>query len=424
MVRAPSLVVLLVVLAACSPDLPADLGESPLDRVELVDAPALAHLAAGIDDADGLTVEDLFRARPRYVRPPDPSPLLAEVQLAHERLPALSAAEPLRVLSYNTGLLDRWYAFATVQVPQVDARRERSPEILLGDGWDVLLLQEVWDQRDVDAFEREAAERGYLSWAGSSRLHEAHGLLMLVREDLVDPDGPDERAEQVFELQRDIEEFPGPGVQRGFLSWRFRHAPTGLVLDLFDTHTTAFPDYDTIRDSQVRELGLVARSAPEDEVVIVAGDINGAPYYPLDAFGVTGGETVEGWWRNAQSYAMLLHYGGLVDTHVAAGQARDVELMDMLPRYGASFAREPYGNRALCEALRGGFTATDCNSLYFEQYAATEYPGRIDYVLLRDAQGRVRVQDSAIQYDDPIAGEAFELSDHYGVGTTLLLSTE
>ncbi len=412
----------LVLLAACSPEFPASLGEDPLDRVNVADAPALAHLAAGLEDAEELTVEDLFRDSPRYARPPDPSPLFAEVQVAHEVLGPLPDAMPLRVLSYNTGLLDRWYSFIALQVPHADARRERAPEILLGDGWDVLLLQEVWDLRDVEAFEQEAAERGYLSWAGATDSHEAHGLLMLVREELVDPDGPDERGERLFELQRDIEQFPGPGVQRGFLSWRFRHAPTGVVLDLFDTHTTAFPDYNTIRDAQVRELGLAAREAGDDGVVIVAGDVNAAPYYELDAFGVYSGETVSDWWRNAQAYAMLLHYGGLVDTHVTVGQARDVELMGMLPEYGPDFERTPYGDESLCDDLRGGFTATDCNSLYFEQYAATEYPGRIDYVLLRDAQGQVRVQDSAIEYDEPLGGEDFELSDHYGVGTTLLLS--
>src|SRR5690606_36586010 len=175
------------------------------------------------------------------------------------------------VLSFNTGLLDRWYPFVVVQVPPVDARRERSPAELLGDGWDVLLLREVWDERDVEAFEQEAARRGYLSYAGSSERHEEHGLLVLVREALVDPDGPDDRSEQTFELQRDIERFPGPGVARGLLSWRFRHAPTGVVIHLFDTHTTAFPELAHVRDAQVRQLGLATRDVPDDELVVVAG---------------------------------------------------------------------------------------------------------------------------------------------------------
>src|SRR5690606_358362 len=152
-----------------------DLGEHPLDAVPLADSPALAHLAAAMDDPDGVTVEELYRQRPGYARAPDPSALLDGTRVEHEALLPLAAPEPLRVLSFNTGLLDRWYPFVVVQVPHVDARRERSPAELLGDGWDVLLLQEVWDERDVEAFEQEAARRGYLSYAGSSERHEEHG---------------------------------------------------------------------------------------------------------------------------------------------------------------------------------------------------------------------------------------------------------
>ncbi len=301
------------VLCACSPSmLPADLGEDPLDRARLVGSPALEHLAAALPDANALTVEDLFRERPAYVRAPDPSPLLERMEAEHAALLPLAVAEPLRVLSYNTGLLDRWYPFAVVQVPHVDARRARSPAELLGDGWDVLLLQEVWDERDVRAFEQEAARRGYLVYAGSSMAaHERHGLLMLVREALVDPDGPDERGEETFELQRDVEGFPGPGIERGLLTWRFRHASTGLVIDLFDTHTTAFPELSWVRDAQVRQLGLLAREVPDDEVVLLTGDLNAGAYYPLDRFGEVDCEPVVGWWRNAQAYAFLMHYGGL-----------------------------------------------------------------------------------------------------------------
>ncbi|MCA9706690.1 MAG: endonuclease/exonuclease/phosphatase family protein, partial [Myxococcales bacterium] len=336
--------------------------------------------------------------------------------------PPLDAFVPLCVLSMNVGLLDRWYPFAVVRVPQVDTRRERAPLELLADGWDVLLLQEVWERRDVDLFVEQARARGYLHYAGSDEEHEAHGLLILVREALVDPAGPDERRETTYELQREIEEFPGPGFRRGFLSWRFRHAPTGVVIDLFDDHTTAFPELSAIRDAQARELGLAIREVPDDELVIAAGDFNAAPYYPHDEFGEVDGQRQRGWWRNTQSYALVLHYGELVDTFAAAGQARDVELLDDLPPFGPEYAREPIGDRSRCEALVRALTATDCNSLYFEQYAATEYPARLDFVFYRDASGLARVLDSAIEYTEPLGSESFELSDHYGVGTTLLVS--
>lgn len=408
---------------ACSADtLPSDLGDDPLDRMPLAGSPALEHLAAAMEDPpEDLTVEALYRDRPAYVRAPDPSALLESMRAEHEALPPLSLPVHLRLLTFNTGLLDRWYPFATVQVPEVDERRVLAPVELLGDDWDVLLLQEVWDLRDVEAFEQEAARQGYLSYAGSRQAHEEHGLVMLVREDLVDPDGPDDRREVTYELQRDIERFPGPGVERGFLAWRFRHAPTGVVLHVLDTHATAFPELSWVRDGQARQLGLAAREASVDEVLIVAGDVNAGPYYPHDAFGEVDGEPVVDWWRNAQAYALLLHYGGLRDVHALVGNADDVALLDRLPAYGPAYHREPWGDAALCDELAGVFTATDCNSLYFRQYAATEYPARIDHVLLRDHMERVRVMDSAIVYVEPPAGASVELSDHYGVGVTLLI---
>ncbi|MCX4243718.1 endonuclease/exonuclease/phosphatase family protein [Paraliomyxa miuraensis] len=417
-------------LLGCSPSmLPSDLGEHELDGTRLSESEVLEHLAVALPDGEALTVEDLFREAPGYVRAPDPSALLARMRDEHAALPPLATAEPLRVLSFNVGLLDRWYPFAVLQVPHVDERRVRVPAELLGDGWDVLLLQEVWDERDVAVFADEAARAGYLVHAGSSEHHEEHGLLMLVRESLVDPSGPDDRGEETFELQRGVEDFPGPGIDRGFLTWRFRHAPTGVVIDVFDTHTTAFPDLAWVREGQVRQLGLRAQEVPDDEVVVLAGDVNAGPYYPLDRFGEVDGVPTEGWWRNAQAYAFLLHYlggagagTGAWDAHAAAGEAEDVAILDRLPAFGPSFHDEPLGDATLCDELAGVFTGSDCNSLYFEQYAATEYPARLDHVLVRDALQRVRVQDSAIVYTEPLSGTTFEASDHYGVGVTLLLS--
>ncbi|MCB9716554.1 MAG: endonuclease/exonuclease/phosphatase family protein [Myxococcales bacterium] len=412
------LAVPLVGLGCGAPDLPSDLGDQPEDLVRLVDSPALVHLADALDGPGDTTVEDLFRDRPGYARAPDPSEWLAQIEADHDALPPLADSVPLRVLTFNTGLLDRWYPFTTVRVPHVDERRERAPAVLLDGEWDVLLLQEVWETPDVETFAREAERRGYLLYAGSDERHEEHGLLVLVREALVDPDGPDERAEHTFELQRGIERFPGPGIERGFLSWTFRHAPTGVVLHLFDAHTTAFPELSPIRDSQVRHLGLAARAVPDDEVALVAGDLNAGPYYPEDEFGSVGGERVHGWWRNAQAHALLMHYGEVFDVLAAIGAARDVELMDQLPPFGPVYLEEPLGDERRCESLGGVFTATDCNSLYREQYMGTEYPARLDHMMLRDPSGLVRVDDGGVEYDE-LQREGWELSDHYGIGAVL-----
>jgi hypothetical protein len=62
------------------------------------------------------------------------------------------------------------------------------------------------------------------------------------------------------------------------------------------------------------------------------------------------------------------------------------------------------------------FTATDCNSMYFAHYAATEFPARIDFVMARDTDNRVHVDESRLAFVDPVAygGRMGPLSDHYG----------
>src|SRR5690606_5465852 len=119
-------------LAACGPDLPEDLGDHPWDRVRLVDVPALSHFARATQDGLVLTVEELYRRRPAYTSAPDPTLHFEAMARAHRALPTPTASTPLRVLSYNLALLDRWYPFAVVASPEVDRRRARAPEILLG----------------------------------------------------------------------------------------------------------------------------------------------------------------------------------------------------------------------------------------------------------------------------------------------------
>lgn len=405
-------------LAACGPDLPEDLGDHPWDRVRLVDVPALSHFARATQDGLVLTVEELYRRRPAYTSAPDPTLHFEAMARAHRALPTPTASTPLRVLSYNLALLDRWYPFAVVASPEVDRRRARAPEILLGDGWDILLLQEVWDLRDVDALRAEAEARGYVLYAGSDGGHEEHGLVVLVHRDRFDPSGPDERREATYAFQRDIEDFPGPGIARGYLSWRFRDRASGRTLFVFATHASAFPELAHVRETQVRELGLATHAAAPDDLVIVGGDLNGAPYYPVDVFGEVDGEPVRDWWRNAQAYALMLHYGALQDAMVALHGARDVQWMQQLPAYDASFRDEPLGDRTRCLQFAGAFTATDCNRVYFEQYAGTEFPARIDHVLWRDPLEAVRVTAAALHYEGLLPGETFELSDHAGVGVT------
>lgn len=419
-----ALAALMIVVVGCGDDeIPADLGTWPEDQVMLIDSPTLQHLAQALADGDTLRVSDLFFAeRLRFTAAADPTPLLELQASEHAALPPLAAPETLRVLSYNTGLLNRWYPFTHVGVPRYRERRAEQPGKLLADGWDVLMLQEAWELVDVDRFAAEAKAQGYAIYAGSEKKHTQHGLVILVREALIGEE-EQEFGEAQFEAQREIELFPGPNIKRGLLRWSFTHAPTGRRIHLYDTHFTAFPELWQERDVQARALGGRARSHADEDVVIVGGDLNAGPYYPEDRFGSDGEATLSGWWHNAMMYPLLLHYGGLYDSASALQPAQDVTRMHelLLPFDRAAYLAEPLAGRC-AQIAADTFTGTDCNSLYFQQYGATEYPARLDYVFVRDVERHVRVVATGLEYTTPLSfGDAgtFELSDHYGRSATL-----
>lgn len=378
---------------------PDDLGEAPRDRVPIANAEALAHFVDALEDRSLTTVADLFRPRLRLAAAPNPSALFDGW-----RRRADGHGEPLRVLTYNTGLLSRHSRAFSMEVPEIAHRRAKLPPRLFADGWDALLLQEVWEPSDVHAFEREGAAAGYAVFAGTR--HDEHGLLTAVRKAVMDPNAAQHFAEQQFAQQRRVEHFPGPGIRRGFVTWTFRHARTGLRIALFNTHTTAFLPYRALRMCQVRELGRAAAAGNPGGLTIVGGDVNSAPYYRDDAYR----DGPAGWWANTLPYHSLHHYGGLVDAHVVAGAADDVTLGNKV-----ALGRD-------VDTQRSTFTVTDGNSLYARQFSGLEFPARIDHVLFRDPSGRVSVDSSALQYTEPLA-EGFELSDHYGVGTTFRISS-
>ena len=136
-----------------------------------------------------------------------------------------------------------------------------------------------------------------------------------------------------------------------------------------------------------------------------------------------GDTVVSEWWHNTMMYPLMLHYGGMYDSHSALAPASDVARMNqlLLPFSLGAYLDAPLAGRC-ADIPVDTFTATDCNSLYFQQYAATEYPARIDYVMIRDVARHVRVTASDLVYTEPLdfgAAGSFELSDHFGLGTTL-----
>jgi hypothetical protein len=306
----------------------------------------------------------------------------------------------LRVLTYNTGLLRRWYAFIITEVPHYAERREELPQRLFAHEagpWDVILLQEVWETEDADAIESEAHKQGYFAYAGTESGHIEHGLMILVREDRISDLSGFSVDEHHFELQRKIESYPGPGV----------------------------------RTAQAREIALASKNAGSETLALVGGDFNGMAYYPLDRWGVEGGEPVTQWWQNASMYALLQHYGDLRDAWIAVHPPVELEILDQLPEYSSSWTSTPYGDASWCEqwaeSPESPFSAVDCNGLHLEQYGGSEYPGRIDLMTFRDPLNLTWVEEAQTVFTEVLdwgGAGAFELSDHYGVSFTLALTSE
>lgn len=414
-------------LARCSDDdIPPDLGARPEDRVVLSDEPRLAYLAEALADGADAEVQDLFHVeRARFTAAPDPTPLFELQAAAHAALPPLTDPTTLRVLTYNLGLLDRWFPFTHVGAPYMGPRRERLPKELLAQDFDVICLQEIWELEDIDRFAAEAKERGYALYPGSEKKHIQHGLAILVRESILG-DAEQERHEEQFEAQREIEFFPGPLVKRGFLRWSFTHADTGRRIHVYTTHMTSFPELWHERLAQARAIGGAVKAHDDDDIALVTGDFNAGPYYPDESFGAVDGEPVTEWWNNSTMYPLFLFYGDMVDTHSVLSPATDVVRMQqlLLPFDAAKYLAKPLAGRC-AEIPFDAFTATDCNSIYSQQYIATEYPARLDYVLLHDPGAHARVVVSEILYSEPIdfgAAGTFELSDHYAYATTLQLA--
>lgn len=416
---------LVLALTACTSKTKG-VGDDPADDVALADSEATAHLAAALGDDGTTTVgQFLLDQAPAFLNAPNPDSMFQTAYERHISLPALSGTpRNLRVLTYNTGLLSRHYAvIAKVAVPNIDERRAVMGETLFAAGYDVLFLQEVWEVADRDALIAAGTAAGYTVWGGDGDgFHKETGLVIAVKSDLIG--GTETKDQGQYQAQWKTENFPGPNLKRGWLAWSFPLADTGVTVDLFDTHTTAFSDEWWVRDLQARELGQRVAQAPAGDLVLVAGDMNAGWYYASDTWVDGDGKEIPGWWANAAAIPLLMYYGGLEDAKNAGSPNEDVQLGDLVPTGGgASFLAEPFGDATFCDRFPPTtFTATDCNSLYFQNYAGTEYPARLDQILFRDGTGRMRVTDQSLVFSDPMdfgAAGSFELSDHYGVEVDL-----
>jgi endonuclease/exonuclease/phosphatase family metal-dependent hydrolase len=408
--------------SACGGGYDLDVDEAPLSEF-----PAMAHIVAALSsDAD--TFAALFAAGGglEFQAPPDPSELLRSTAALDDERTRTGTAR-LRVLNWNVALLDA-NIFAVIpyaQTPALQERRGALPALALSTGADIITLQEVWLEEDVARFSRIANDAGYEAFT-NSRIEGNDGLLTLIKRDALGGIAPTSSGGP-FAAQDGLEYFPGPGIRRGFLEVRFRHPEAGPVR-VWNTHMQAFPESFGGRMDQARQLGRLAKAGVDaGDLVIVAGDLNAGPYYSAAEWETPADGVQTVWLHNTLSYPTLLAYGGLVDAAVmgrsAEGADSDVVLGDTVVNDAAAAIEIPGAVDGWCEQTpRGTFTASDCNSLYFQQYAGTEYPARLDHIHVGDRPDIV-VAQSTVLFDEKLRFGALEVepSDHLAVHVELLV---
>lgn len=404
------LFVLLALLGGCS-SATKGLGNNPLDQAALANTKDLAYLG----EAGPTKVLDLFDSSLSFRSAPDPTKLFDATYSANQALDLGNDTVSLKLLAYNTGLLDRRYLFGLqrVAVPHIDQRRAALPGALLAGHYDILFLEEVWELSDVAAIKKVLEPAGYTIYAGSDQIHQQTGVVIAVRKSLVD--GAFRVTEEgQYDAQRKLEYWPGPNLRRGWIHVSFHLAGTSRTVDLFCTHLTPFANKWVTRNLQVRQLGLKIRTVPSDHIVLLGGDLNASTYYAANTWTNGKGKVTDHWWDNATMVPLLLYYGGLQDAHVATAPSVAKERGDSVPLHGSLTV--PYGDASFCKNLpHDTFTSTDCNSLYFSEYAGMQFPQRLDYLLYR-GDGEVKVTDAHLAFVQPMTfpDGTYELSDHYG----------
>ena len=402
-------------------------GAVATDNVPLTQSIPLRHLASVLENKDIRKARDLIEQTPSFARAPNPEALLATMQAMNP--PATEEAVGLRVMTWNVAFLDYYvgpkhWAWS----PYMDVRRGGVLQAAFSGGYDVVLLQEVWRKKERSRFAQAAEEAGY--WAVAPDKGYQHGLMTFVKKSIA-VNKPDEVRVRPYGVQDKLEKVRVPGVKQALLRcWlraRFEHPELGPIT-LFNTHMQAFPSSWAARIEQARELGILASERPNEELVMVAGDMNAGPYYKSNDWTRMDGVTESVWFTNAVSYPVLLHYGELVDLSIRGRSVEDA-LLDVSE--GRKVVNDPKRARIEPALLLGcgglhnnAFTATDCNDLYRMQYGGTEAPARLDHILARDPQARIHTaawkhRFTGLVTDTPDG--KVELSDHAAVTVDLLI---
>jgi endonuclease/exonuclease/phosphatase family metal-dependent hydrolase len=411
------------------------LGGDEADDFVVADAAATAHIGAALDGGASLTFRQLIEQGDGLVfnSAPDPSALLSSTN-ALDDTRARAGRRPLSMMTYNVALLDV-NIFGVVpyaETPDLERRRDVIAGLIFDRGVDVVMLQEVWLAEDVEEFTRTAEDFGYRAFAQERTGHN-DGLMTFIRKAIVQPGAEYEFHYDAYGSQSATEYFPGPGIQRGWNSVRFIHRELGPI-HVFNTHMQAFAENWLGRVKQARELGIVMRDAvasdeTKNDLVFAGGDFNAGPYYKNSNWKLPDGSEQTFWLHNAISYPVLLAYGELVDLAIMGRPAEDaladVVLGNTVINDPAKAADVPGAAEEWCASTpHTTFTASDCNSLYFAQYAGTEFPARLDHLLARDPDERIVVTSSALTFTDKqrFGDKEVEPSDHYAVVVEMLVS--
>jgi endonuclease/exonuclease/phosphatase family metal-dependent hydrolase len=421
-------------LAAC--DLGAiGLGGDETDGFKIADSAATAHLGAALDGGGDLTFQQLFEQGDgaTFTDTPDPSALLTATNILDDDRDR-SGRAPLSVLSYNIALLDvKLFGFIQyAQTPDLDVRRQTTAARIFERGADIILLQELWIDEDVEEFLKTGEDLGYRGFVQDRSGHN-DGLGIFIKETAIAGGTSADVDFGAYGSQNVQEYFPGPGIQRGWISVSFTHPEIGRI-HAFDTHMQAYPENWLGRMKQGRELGIIMRQVAEaddtaGDVILVGGDFNAGPYYKEATWNVPDGSTQDRWFHNTLSYPVMLTYADMIDLAImgrpSADAIADVTLGNTVVNDAEKALDIPGADDGWCERTpKTTFSASDCNTLYFAQYAGTEYPARLDHIFGHDPDGRIVVTKSELAFTEsqPFGDTDVEQSDHYGVAIEMLVT--
>ena len=300
-------------------------------------------------------------------------------------LAALSVqARELKIVSYNA-----WYVPLSNDYSGVRAKRF-ARELVKFDA-DIYLLQEIWSKKDKRAFAKDFAKLGY-PYAHYRAPHRlilrgayGNGLLTVSRFPIREP---------AALPQLDFSGYSGAEylTVKGALHSQIQVPESGWI-DVFNTHlqSTDFDskiqdfDSDMVRVRFYQALSLIdhIKKIGPDKPVILGGDFN---------------VHLRPWNSITRSYEK---YGLSMEHALYRGQ---LNLTD-------SF-HDIHGDDSPVVTC----SADNFHRRKFRGVAPDEH---LDYVFVRHNDQKLRVIDSRLILKDPLEGLSYQLSDHYGVMTTV-----